>query len=67
VQIEACATRGHRIDLKVGQGRVRRVGEVLQWQADPRAPPGHRRAAKIEGLPRGARARLFVQPFKSWL
>jgi tRNA(Ile)-lysidine synthase len=40
VQIEACATRGHRIDLKVGQGRVRRVGEVLQWQAGPAGAAG---------------------------
>lgn len=40
VQIEACATRGHRIDLKLGQGRVRRVGEVLQWQAGPAGAAG---------------------------
>ena len=39
-QIEACATRGHRIDLKLGQGRVRRVGEVLQWQAGPAGAAG---------------------------
>ena len=31
-QIEACSTRGHRIDLRVGQGRVRRVGDVLAWE-----------------------------------
>ena len=30
-QIEACATRGHRIDLKVGRGFVRRSGPVLDW------------------------------------
>ncbi|HMN58441.1 MAG TPA: tRNA lysidine(34) synthetase TilS [Ottowia sp.] len=40
VQIEACATRGHRIDLKLGQGRVRRVGEALQWQAEPAGSAG---------------------------
>lgn len=31
-QIAACTTRGHRIDLKVGTGRLRRQGEVLVWQ-----------------------------------
>ena len=40
VQIEACTTRGHRIDLKLGQGRVRRVGEALQWQAEPAGSAG---------------------------
>jgi tRNA(Ile)-lysidine synthase len=32
-QIEACMTRGHHIDLKVADGRVRRVGEALCWAA----------------------------------
>ncbi len=31
-QIDACGTRGHRIELKVGQGRVRRVADVLCWE-----------------------------------
>lgn len=31
-QLEACSTRGHRIDLRVGQGRVRRAGDVLAWE-----------------------------------
>ncbi|MDR2127670.1 MAG: tRNA lysidine(34) synthetase TilS [Burkholderiaceae bacterium] len=30
-QIEACATRGHRLMLRAGAGLVRRDGEVLQW------------------------------------
>ncbi|CAM3596653.1 tRNA lysidine(34) synthetase TilS [Paracidovorax anthurii] len=30
-QIEACATRGHRIRIKVGRGFVVREGEVLGW------------------------------------
>jgi len=30
-QIEACDTRGHRIDLRVGQGRVRRLNGVIDW------------------------------------
>lgn len=30
-QIEACTTRGHRIDLKVGSGFVRRSAERLDW------------------------------------
>ncbi|MFD1709927.1 tRNA lysidine(34) synthetase TilS [Ottowia sp. GY511] len=33
VQIAACRTRGHRIELKVGSGQVRRQGECLAWQA----------------------------------
>ena len=35
-QIDACRTRGHHIDLKVGRGQLRRAGEVLVWQ-DPDA------------------------------
>jgi tRNA(Ile)-lysidine synthase len=31
VQIRACTTRGHRIDIKVGNGYVRREGECLHW------------------------------------
>lgn len=30
-QIAACTTRGHRIDLKVGRGFVRRSGPGLEW------------------------------------
>lgn len=30
-QIAHCTTRGHRIELKVGQGQVRRQGAVLAW------------------------------------
>ena len=30
-QIVACTTRGHRIRLKVGRGRVERVGAELHW------------------------------------
>ena len=32
VQIAACRTRGHRIELKVGSGQVVRQGEWLTWQ-----------------------------------
>lgn len=37
-QLQACRTRGHRIDLKVGQGHVRRVAQGLHWQ--PLTAPG---------------------------
>jgi tRNA(Ile)-lysidine synthase len=30
-QIAACTTRGHRIDIKVGQGFAKRHGPVLTW------------------------------------
>jgi tRNA(Ile)-lysidine synthase len=30
-QVQACVTRGHRIDIKVGAGFVRRQGAVLNW------------------------------------
>ena len=30
-QVQACTTRGHRIDLRVGAGFVRRVGDGLDW------------------------------------
>ena len=30
-QIDACRTRGHHIDIKVGDGFVRRVGEHIDW------------------------------------
>ncbi|MGQ0711127.1 MAG: tRNA lysidine(34) synthetase TilS [Rhodoferax sp.] len=32
-QVRACATRGHRIDIKVGNGFVRRQGAELRWFA----------------------------------
>lgn len=38
-QLEACRTRGHHIDLRLGRGRVRRVGEVLRWRADDGPDP----------------------------
>ena len=31
LQIQACQTRGHQIDIKVGEGFVRRDGAVLGW------------------------------------
>ena len=31
LQIKACQTRGHQIDIKVGEGFVRRDGAVLGW------------------------------------
>ena len=34
-QIQACTTRGHRIELKVADGQVRRDGEVLAYQGLP--------------------------------
>ncbi len=37
-QIEACTTRGHRIDLKVGAGHLQREGGVLRWY-NPAPPP----------------------------
>lgn len=30
-QIDACRTRGHRIELRVGTGTLRREGPVLRW------------------------------------
>lgn len=30
-QISACQTQGHRIELRVGSGQVRRAGAVLAW------------------------------------
>lgn len=30
-QVQACSTRGHRIDLRVGAGFVRREGDELRW------------------------------------
>ena len=30
-QIDACRTRGHQIDIKVGEGFVRRVGDHIDW------------------------------------
>ena len=30
-QIDACRTRGHQIDIKVGDGFVRRVGDHIDW------------------------------------
>jgi tRNA(Ile)-lysidine synthase len=30
-QIDACRTRGHQIDIKVGDGFVRRVGSYIDW------------------------------------
>ncbi len=30
-QVQACTTRGHRIEMKVGEGVVRRVGDGLDW------------------------------------
>ena len=41
-QIDACRTRAHRIELKVGRGQVRREADVLRWYNDapsPQAPP----------------------------
>ncbi len=37
-QIEACSTRGHRIRLKVANGRVEREGGVLRWYNAPPLP-----------------------------
>lgn len=31
-QLQACRTRGHRIDLRVGSGQLRREGDTLRWQ-----------------------------------
>ena len=39
-QLLACATRGHRIHLKVGAGHVVREGEVLHWLPSPGAGSG---------------------------
>lgn len=30
-QIDACRTRGHAIDIKVGRGFVRRIGDLIDW------------------------------------
>lgn len=32
-QVQACATRGHRVQIKVGTGFVQRQGPVLRWCA----------------------------------
>jgi tRNA(Ile)-lysidine synthase len=37
-QVAACATRGHRIHIKVGEGFVERRGAVLAWY-NPKALP----------------------------
>ena len=40
-QVEACRTRGHDIQLRVGTGQVRREGAVLRWYngaPSPQAP-----------------------------
>ncbi|WP_082668365.1 tRNA lysidine(34) synthetase TilS [Tepidimonas taiwanensis] len=34
-QIDAARTRGHRIELRLGPGRIRRTGDVLTWEPDP--------------------------------
>ncbi|MDM0001263.1 tRNA lysidine(34) synthetase TilS [Variovorax sp. J22P240] len=34
-QIAACATRGHRISLKIAAGRVEREGDTLRWYNAP--------------------------------
>lgn len=34
VQVAACTTRGHRIQLKVGAGRLQRDGEILRWDPE---------------------------------
>ncbi len=39
-QIAACSTRGHRIDMKVGAGFVRREGGVLAWYNSAVLPEG---------------------------
>ncbi len=33
-QLAACRTRGHRLDLKVGPGRLQRQGAALTWSAE---------------------------------
>ena len=33
-QIEACTTRGHRLDLKLGRGYISRQGAVLAWSTE---------------------------------
>ena len=30
-QVQACTTRGHRIEMRVGGGCVRREGDSLGW------------------------------------
>ncbi|NDG15807.1 MAG: tRNA(Ile)-lysidine synthetase, partial [Betaproteobacteria bacterium] len=30
-QIDVCRTRGHSIDIKVGRGFVRRIGDLIDW------------------------------------
>jgi tRNA(Ile)-lysidine synthase len=30
-QVAVCTTRGHRIDIKLADGRIRREGDVLHW------------------------------------
>ena len=30
-QLQACGTRGHGIDIKVGTGHVRRIGKQVDW------------------------------------
>ena len=37
-QIQACSTRGHRIDIKVGPGFARRQGQILTWYNPAAAP-----------------------------
>lgn len=39
-QVRSCTTRGHRIDIRVGTGRLRRAGDVLVWQGAARRGAG---------------------------
>lgn len=50
-QIRAARTRGHRLDVPVAGGRVRRAGEVLVFERG--SPPGRKRAEDADGLARG--------------
>jgi len=47
-QVAACRTRGHRIELKVGQGRVLRCGAYLGFLACA-VLPGKGGASSVRG------------------
>ena len=48
-QIEACRTRGHRIELKVGTGQVRREAHVLRWYNGAPSPQAPHHAGDSSG------------------
>ena len=57
-QVAACRTRGHRIELKVGQGRVLRCGAHLVYEAAAAQPDQARAASGETDLQTGQQVRV---------